>query len=115
MSLAQIRRAARSFATSMKKFMPIAQKKERRGAKRSMSSPAFCPARTYSTPSAISDQARCAELRDLHEEIHADRPEEGEARGKTIDVEPGLLSGAHVFDAVGDLRSGALRGASRPP
>jgi hypothetical protein len=51
-SFAQIMRAARSLATSMKKFMPIAQKNERRGAKRSMSSPAFCPARTYSTPSA---------------------------------------------------------------
>ena len=42
-SFAQIRRAARSLATSMKKFMPIAQKNERRGAKRSMSSPAFMP------------------------------------------------------------------------
>ena len=43
---------ARSLATSMKKFMPIAQKNESRGAKASTSSPASMPARTYSTPSA---------------------------------------------------------------
>ena len=51
-SLAQSTRAARILATSMKKFMPIAQKKDSRGAKRSMSSPAARPARTYSKPSA---------------------------------------------------------------
>lgn len=51
-SLAQSSRAARSFATSMKKFMPIAQKKERRGAKASTSRPVAIPARRYSTPSA---------------------------------------------------------------
>jgi hypothetical protein len=52
MSSAQRSRAARSFATSMKKFMPTHQKKESRGAKASMSSPALSPARTYSRPSA---------------------------------------------------------------
>ena len=52
MSFAQMRRAARIFAISMKVFMPIAQKNERRGAKASMSRPAAIPARTYSTPSA---------------------------------------------------------------
>ena len=36
MSFAQSSRAARSLATSMKKFMPIAQKNDRRGAKRSI-------------------------------------------------------------------------------
>ena len=36
----------------MKKFMPIAQKNETRGANWSIASPAFNPARTYSTPSA---------------------------------------------------------------
>jgi hypothetical protein len=51
-SFAQSRRAARSFATSMKKFMPMAQKNEMRGANWSISSPALKPARTYSTPSA---------------------------------------------------------------
>lgn len=51
-SFAQSRRAARSLATSMKKFMPIAQKNDSRGANASTSSPACCPARRYSTPSA---------------------------------------------------------------
>jgi len=51
-SFAHNRRAARSFATSMKKFMPTAQKNDSRGANRSMASPAASPARTYSTPSA---------------------------------------------------------------
>ena len=52
MSLAQIMRAARILATSMKKFMPIAQKKESRGANLSMASPASTPALAYSRPSA---------------------------------------------------------------
>jgi len=51
-SFAQISRAALSLATSMKKFMPIAQKNDRRGAKSSMPSPLFSPALIYSTPSA---------------------------------------------------------------
>ncbi|SKZ08186.1 Uncharacterised protein [Mycobacteroides abscessus subsp. abscessus] len=45
-------RAARSLATSMKKFMPMPQKNESRGANLSMSRPASIPARMYSTPSA---------------------------------------------------------------
>ena len=49
---AHSRRAARSLATSMKKFMPMAQKKLSRGAKASMSIPAATPARAYSMPSA---------------------------------------------------------------
>ena len=51
-SRAQIARAARIFAISMKKFIPIAQKKLSRGANASMSSPAAAPARRYSRPSA---------------------------------------------------------------
>ena len=51
-SRAHSARAARSLATSMKKFIPIAQKKLSRGAKSSMPSPASRPARMYSTPSA---------------------------------------------------------------
>jgi hypothetical protein len=43
---AQSRRAARSLATSMKKFMPIAKKKERRPAKASMSRPRSVAIRT---------------------------------------------------------------------
>ena len=52
-SSAQSSRAARSLATSMKKFMPMAKKKERRGANRSTASPLAMAARTYSSPSAM--------------------------------------------------------------
>ena len=45
-------RAARILATSMKKFMPIAQKKLSRGANWSIVIPVSRPARMYSTPSA---------------------------------------------------------------
>ena len=45
-------RPARSLATSMKKFIPMPQKKDSRGANLSMSSPASRPALMYSTPSA---------------------------------------------------------------
>ncbi|CAM5263522.1 hypothetical protein SVIOM74S_03391 [Streptomyces violarus] len=51
-SFAHSSRAARSLATSMKKFMPIAQKNDSRGANASTSRPASRPARMYSTPSA---------------------------------------------------------------
>ena len=51
-SRAHSARAARILATSMKKFMPIAQKKLSRGANWSMVRPASRPARMYSTPSA---------------------------------------------------------------
>ncbi|MDQ1201716.1 hypothetical protein QE449_002334 [Rhodococcus sp. SORGH_AS303] len=51
-SSAHSNRPARSLATSMKKFMPMAQKKDSRGANVSMSMPAASPARMYSTPSA---------------------------------------------------------------
>ena len=47
------------------------------------------------------EQPRGAELRHLHEEVHADRPEERQARGEAVDVEPGLDAGADIFDAVG--------------
>ena len=45
-------RPARSLATSMKKFMPMPQKKDSRGANLSIDSPASSPALMYSTPSA---------------------------------------------------------------
>ena len=51
-NLAHSMRAARCFATSMKKFMPEFQKNDSRGAKASTARPAASPARTYSTPSA---------------------------------------------------------------
>ena len=52
MIFAQSMRAARIFAISMNGFMPMPQKKERRGANASMSMPASTPVRTYSNPSA---------------------------------------------------------------
>jgi hypothetical protein len=51
-SRAHSNRAARSLAISMKKFMPMPQKNDSRGANASTSSPAARPARRYSTPSA---------------------------------------------------------------
>ena len=48
------------------------------------------------------DHARGAQLGDLHEIVHADRPEERHARRELIDGEPGLHAGAHIFDAVGE-------------
>ena len=51
-SRAHSRRAARSLATSMKKFIPMAQKNDSRGANASTSRPTAFPARMYSTPSA---------------------------------------------------------------
>ena len=51
-SLAHSNRPARSLATSMKKFMPMPQKKLSRGANASTSIPASRPAFRYSTPSA---------------------------------------------------------------
>ena len=51
-SRAHSARAARIFATSMKKFIPMAQKKLTRGANSSTVRPASRPARMYSTPSA---------------------------------------------------------------
>ena len=50
--LAHSIRAARILAISMKWFMPIAQKNDRRGAKASTDMPALIPARRYSSPSA---------------------------------------------------------------
>ena len=47
------------------------------------------------------EQARGAHLGDLHEEVHADRPEERQPRRERVDVEAGRDAGAHVFDAVG--------------
>ena len=51
-SRAHSARAARIFATSMKKFIPIAQKNDSRGANWSIVIPVSRPARMYSTPSA---------------------------------------------------------------
>ena len=46
-------------------------------------------------------QPRGAHLGDLHEEVHADRPEERQPRREAVDVEAGGEAGAEIFDAVG--------------
>ena len=53
MTLCHSSRAARSLATSMKKFMPMAKKKLSRPANSSTSRPWASAARTYSIPSAM--------------------------------------------------------------
>ena len=52
MSPAHRSRAARNFAISMKKFMPIPKKNDSRGANSSTASPRVSAARTYSIPLA---------------------------------------------------------------
>ncbi len=47
-------------------------------------------------------QPRRPQLRDLHEVVHADAPEEGQARREAVDVEPGVPPGPQVLDAVGE-------------
>ena len=54
-----------------------------------------------------------AHLGDLHEEVHADRPEEAEAGREPVDVEPRGDAGAEVLDAVGQ-RVGELEVGGRP-
>ena len=53
-------------------------------------------------------QAGGAHLGDLHEVVHADRPEERQPRRERIDVEAGRHARAHVLDAVGQ-RVGELQ------
>ena len=52
-----------------------------------------------SQPSLLSP--RGAQLGDLHEVVHADAPEEGEARGEVVDGEARSQAGADVLQAVG--------------
>ncbi len=47
-------------------------------------------------------ETRGAHLGDLHEEVHADRPEERQSRREGVDVEAGRNAGARVLEAVGD-------------
>ena len=54
-----------------------------------------------------------AQLRDLHEEVHPDRPEERQPRRERVDVEPGPEAGPQVLDAVGQ-RVGQLEVGGRP-
>ena len=57
---AQIRRAARNFATSSRIVVRETKKKESRAANSSTSSPAAIAARTYSMPSARVNAISCA-------------------------------------------------------
>ncbi len=47
-------------------------------------------------------QPRRPQLGDLHEVVHADRPEEREPRREPVDGEAGAKSRPHIFDAVGE-------------
>ncbi len=50
----------------------------------------------------VPQHPRGAEFRDLHEEVHADRKEEGQAARKLVDVEARRDPVFHIFHAVGD-------------
>ena len=56
---------------------------------------------------------RRAQLRDLHEQVHADAEEEAQARREIVDVEAVGLRRAHIFHAVGE-RVGELLHRRRP-
>ena len=53
------------------------------------------------------------QLRDLHEEVHADAPEERQARGEHVDAEARVDACAQVLDAVGE-RVGELEVVGGP-
>jgi hypothetical protein len=53
--------------------------------------------------------ARGAQLRRLHEEVHADAEEEGQPAGERVDVEAARLGGADIFHAVGERVGELLR------
>ncbi len=59
MTRAHSSRAARSFAASMKKFIPMAKKKLNRPANWSTVMPLDSAARTYSMPSAMVKASSC--------------------------------------------------------
>ena len=60
MTRAQIRRAARNFATSSSNVVRATKKKASRGANSSTSMPVATAARTYSMPSASVNATSCA-------------------------------------------------------
>ena len=61
----------------------------------------------------VPEQPRRAQLRHLHEEVHADAEEEGEAWRKGVDVEPLGAGGADIVHSVGE-REGELLHRRRP-
>ena len=79
---------------------------------RSIIEPGFLAPR--SRHDARPQQPRRAQLRDLHEEVHADREEEREAAGELVDVEAARRARAHVLEAVGEREAELLhRGRAR--
>ena len=48
------------------------------------------------------EQPGCAQLRDFHEEVHADAEEEREARREIVDGEPARERRPHVVQPVGE-------------
>src|SRR3546814_19814526 len=70
-------RAARSFAASMKKFMPIAKKKDRRPAKLSMSRPLATPYFTSTMPLAMVQDSPCTRVQPASHSEHIRGGEKG--------------------------------------
>src|SRR5579863_92976 len=58
------------------------------------------------------EHAGGAQLGNLHEVVHANTPEEGDARGKIVDIQASLHPGAQVFQTVGE-RVGKLNVGGR--
>ena len=58
--------------------------------------------RSEALDKAGPELARGAELGDLHEKIHAHRPEERQPRREGVDAHSGADAGAQIFDAVGE-------------
>ncbi len=58
----------------------------------------------------VPQYAACAHLGDLHEEVHANAPEERQARREGIDIEAGFHRAFHVFLAVGNGEGQLLYG-----
>ena len=78
---------------------------------RRLSDLGFCG--SNSRTSRAPQRAGRAHLGDLHEEVHADRPEEAEPRGELVDGHPGREAGPHVLDTVRQ-RVGELEVLGRP-
>ena len=58
----------------------------------------------------VPQDACCAQLGDLHKEVHADAEKERKATGKLVNLLPGLHGGANVFDAIGEGEGNFLHG-----
>src|SRR5438105_3735161 len=101
MCRAQMRRAARSFATSSKKSLCTSQKKERRGANASTSSPRARPRSTYVKPFASVKASSCAAVAPASRMIgvvaHQRREVEGDRQAGLAVLEQELVPLIGVF------------------